>query len=549
MGIKLDLNEIRSTERALAVPARLHQVADRPVDRSPLIIAAALLTIVLMALLLRPVHVNVQGRPEVLPRHTTVAQAAALLQLPATPGNLVDVAGCVLRAGGGRQPQLLVNGTAAEPGRRLYNGDTLACLPGADLTEPVREHAVLLEGVVPRGMAEPAVAGTRRFALGMISGKMILDVTKAVATVPAPPVTNHAHLLALTFDDGPHPRQTPQMLAILSKHNAHATFFVLGQLARYYPALVRQEVAQGNEIGLHSWNHENLAHMSAGAIDANMARTQAQVQSILGKPIRIMRPPYGALSSTASAALKGAGYRIVLWSADTNDWRRPGADTIYSRIMRGARSGAIILCHDGGGPRSQTIAAVSRAVPDLQERGYELVTVSQLLGLQALPQGGALVAAGQRYEVKSVELAVSLDDQPVALPETPLEISGQLLLPLKPLADQLGVKWEWSQETQKLTLHGPLETLALRVNSTKIERQYGAAETLPAPPVLHRGALTVPLWVMLQASGATALYEDQTHTLRLISFDKGIASTKLGQGPPKEWGKDVQWREYLRAGR
>lgn len=547
MGIKLDLDTIRTTEHIL--PARAVRVPARPFDSNPLTIAAALIAVLLLAIVLRPVRVTVQGRTQVLPTHVTVGQAAALLHLPATPGDLVDVTGGVLRQGAGRQPLFVVNGVAAEPTMRLGSGDTIAYYAGGDLVEPVRERAALREGTARAGLARPAVEGTRRVATGMISGKSTVEVTEAVATVPAAPVTSRARLVAITFDDGPWPSQTSRILATLRKHNAHATFFILGNLARAHPALVREILQQDSEVGLHSWNHENLAHLSGAAVTANMARTQAQVQALTGKPVHLMRPPYGALSGVATRALKAAGYRIILWSADTSDWRRPGANTIYSRLMRGARSGAIILCHDGGGSRTGTIAAVARAVPALQARGYQLVTVSQVLGLQAVPQGGALVAGGQRYEVKAVEpgLAVSLDNQPVALTETPVEVNGQLLVPLKALADELGTKWQWSREAQKLTLEGALETFTLRLNSNKLERQYGQAETLPAPPVLYRDTLMVPLWVMLQATGATALYDDKTATLLLISLDKGIASTKLGQGPPPEWGKDVKWREYLKT--
>ncbi|MEI6501556.1 MAG: polysaccharide deacetylase family protein, partial [Armatimonadota bacterium] len=366
-------------------------------------------------------------------------------------------------------------------------------------------------------------------------------------TVPAPHGNSRPRVIALTFDDGPHPSQTPQVLAILKQHHAKATFFVLGELVRYYSKTLKQEIADGHEIGLHSWNHGNLAHMSAGAIQADMARCQKQIQPFVGKPIRIMRPPYGSLSSTARSALKGAGYKVVLWDVDTNDWRRPGADTIYSRIMNGAGPGRIVLCHDGGGPRSQTIAAIARAVPALQARGYQLVTVSQVLGLQSLPQGGVIVAAGQRWEAKAIapELAVALDEQPLILPEAPVEVGGQLMVPAKAVLGGLGVRWQWDQGAQKLTVQGALETLTLRLNSTKLEHQYGEAEQLPAPPVLYRGTLMMPLWVALHCSGATALYDPAKSTLSLLSLQQGLQSNHLGQGPPPGWGKDVQWRQYL----
>ncbi|MEI6503432.1 MAG: polysaccharide deacetylase family protein, partial [Armatimonadota bacterium] len=433
---------------------------------------------------------------------------------------------------------------------RLRQGDSFACYAGADRVEPVRETATVIKSRAADGMAEPAVAGVRRVQVGLLSGKTLIEATAVLGTVPAPHGKARPRVLALTFDDGPHPSQTPQVLAILKRHRAKATFFVLGELVRYYGKTLKLEIADGHEIGLHSWSHGNLARMSSGAIAADMARCQSMVSPYVGKPVRIMRPPYGSLSSTARSALKGAGYRIVLWDVDTNDWRRPGADTIYSRIMNGAAPGRIVLCHDGGGPRSQTIAAIARAVPALQARGYQLVTVSQVLGLQSLPQGGVIVAAGQRWEAKAIEpdLTMTLDDQPLTVPEAPVEVAGQLMVAAKAALDGLRTRWQWNQQAQKLTVQGPMETLTLRLNSPRLEHQYGEAEQLPAPPVLYRGNLMMPLWVVLQASGATALYDPAHSTLSLLSLQAGLQSTKLGQGPPPAWGKDVRWQEYLKAG-
>jgi len=263
-----------------------------------------------------------------------------------------------------------------------------------------------------------------------------------------------------------------------------------------------------------------------------------------------MRPPYGALDATARSAIRQTGLRCVLWDVDTNDWRRPPADTIYSRIMNGASNGVIVLCHDGGGPRGNTVAAISRAVPALQARGYELVTVSQLLGLAPKPEGGAItLPGGRRLEVKPIKppLSLSVDGQPATLPEPPVEIEGQLLVPVRPLLDLLQVKWTWSQQAQMLTATGPLEQAALRLNSVKVETGTGVTEEMALPPILYRDALMIPLWAAMRLAEARAQYDPATRTLRLISFNEEMQTVAEGNVAPAQWGKGVGWREYLGA--
>jgi hypothetical protein len=307
-------------------------------------------------------------------------------------------------------------------------------------------------------------------------------------------------------------------------------------------------VSEGHEIAIHSWFHANLARLSAAAIIADMNRCQQTLTGLVGHRVPLMRPPYGAINARARAAIAQAGLRIVLWTADTNDWRRPGSDAIYARIMGGARHGAIILCHDGGGARAQTVAAVSRAVPALQARGYELVTVSELLGLQPRPEGGALILAdGRRLEVKAAqpEVRLQIDGEPVALADELVEVDGQLMVPVKPVLDGLGIRWSFDQPAHKLTLAGPLERAVVRVNSLQVELGPNVTEELPAPPILYRGHLMVPLWLALRVGQASGLHDPATRTLRLFSLERTMREGAEGRLAPDQWGKGVAWREYL----
>lgn len=502
-----------------------------------------------MAIVLwRPVECRVGGVAMRVPYGSTVREALAAAGLPDGHGELLSVRGEVLRKGGGLPPLVLREGRALPLEARVLRRDVLAVLPAVDVCEPARERTALLEGGQHGGYAEPAVTGTQRLQVGLVSGAVTVATVSAVPTVAAAAPAPKRKLVALTFDDGPWSKYTGQILDILKKHDARATFFVLGSLAQGRPDVIRRMAAEGHEVAIHSWRHANLTRLSSSAVVSDLSRCRNTISGLTGKPVRLMRPPYGALDSTARAAIAQTGLRPVLWTADTHDWRNPGSSAIASRIMKGARSGAIILCHDGGGSRSGTVAAIARVVPALQKAGYELATVSEVLGLQPRPEGGALILAdGRKMEVRPVqpELGLVVDGETAALPEAAVEMEGQLLLPARPTLDLLGLKWNWDQQAQTLTLAGPLERYVVRVNSLKIELGPGVSETLPAPPILYRGHLMVPLWVALKAAQGRAEHDSLRHVLHLTSFQESVNGAPAGHDPPPGWGLGVNWQEYL----
>jgi peptidoglycan-N-acetylglucosamine deacetylase len=508
----------------------------------------AVASLLILVASFHPLYCRVDGAPRLIWRGDTAA--AVLSAMGAAPGNLLDLQGGLLRPRGGLPPRVWRNGSMLAPEARIQARDELVVTSGADVREPVRERTQLLPDPQLSGYRPPAVAGTRRVQVGLLSGRAVLETVSVVPTVSAAQPTPVRKCVALTFDDGPWPGQTARILAILQQYGAHSTFFVLGGQAKGRPELIRATLAQGCEIAVHTWNHANLVHCSAAAIIADLNHCKATLLGITGLPMRLMRPPYGAVNANARSAIAQTGLRMILWSVDTNDWRRPGAGTIYSRIVNGARNGAIILCHDGGGPRSQTIAAVSRAVPALQARGYELVTVSQLLGLQPRPEGGALILAdGRRLEVKPVKPAVALDidRQTVPLPDDLVEIEGQLLAPARPTLELLGIRWSWDGQAQSITMGGPFERFVLRVNSLKVELGPNVTEEMPVPPILYRGTLMVPLWAAMRASQAGGLYDPATRTLGLTSLERTMRDGAEGRLAPEGWGKGIGWREYFAA--
>lgn len=185
--------------------------------------------------------------------------------------------------------------------------------------------------------------------------------------------------IALTFDDGPNPYYTPQILTILQQYNVKATFFCIGRLVADYPALVKQEYAAGHTIGNHSWSHPNLALLTPASIQFQLSRTSDAIETAIGVRPAFFRPPYGRMSVQELTQVYHDRLITVVWNDEGEDWARPGVNAIIQRILGLARNGAIILMHDGGGDRSQTVAALPFIINGLRQRGFHFVTIQQML--------------------------------------------------------------------------------------------------------------------------------------------------------------------------
>jgi len=186
--------------------------------------------------------------------------------------------------------------------------------------------------------------------------------------------------VALTFDDGPHKTNTPRLLDMLKERKIPVTFFVLGELVKTYPEIARRIVAEGHEIGSHTWAHPNLAKMGDAQVRSQLDRTQAAVKEAAGVDITVFRPPYGSLTDRQRHWIHNDyGYKVILWDVDPLDWRRPGADVVASRILDHTRPGSIILVHD---IHPGSVDAMPKVLDTLLARGYHFVTVSQLIAME-----------------------------------------------------------------------------------------------------------------------------------------------------------------------
>jgi peptidoglycan/xylan/chitin deacetylase (PgdA/CDA1 family) len=189
---------------------------------------------------------------------------------------------------------------------------------------------------------------------------------------------HRARDVALTFDDGPS-QYTPMILSILRRMRAPATFFVIGRSAIAYSRLVAEEARDGFEIGDHTETHAPLAVLSPTMQAAQIAEAADAIHRAGGPDPDVVRPPYGSFDQATLRILRRMRMLLVLWSADTKDYARPGVARIIYTAVSGAQPGAIILMHDGGGDRSQTVAALPRIITRLRQRGFRLVTISRLI--------------------------------------------------------------------------------------------------------------------------------------------------------------------------
>lgn len=188
--------------------------------------------------------------------------------------------------------------------------------------------------------------------------------------------------IAMTFDDGPHPQNTPRLLDMLRARNIKATFYVIGRSVDLYPQIVRRTVAEGHEIGNHTHTHRLLSKLSDDEVRSELSRCRDAVANAAGIQPRTMRPPYGGLVQRQREMVHAEfGYPIILWSVDPLDWKRPGPSVVTSRILSGTSAGGIVLAHDLHG---QTVDAMPATLDGLLRRGFQFVTVSQLLAMQTV---------------------------------------------------------------------------------------------------------------------------------------------------------------------
>ncbi|MHC5861087.1 polysaccharide deacetylase family protein [Nostoc sp.] len=200
-------------------------------------------------------------------------------------------------------------------------------------------------------------------------------------TIEAAKLTPEQKVIALTFDDGPWPESTAQVLDILKQNQIKGTFFLIGQNVKNYPSLVKREIAEGHVIGNHTWHHwYQFLNPQAAAYEID--HTADLIYQVTGVKTNLFRPPGGIMHNGVAAYARNSKYAIVLWSSDSVDYSRPSVPKLINNVFRRAKPGGIVLMHDGGGNRSKTVQALPEIIANFRKQGYSFVTIPELLEMQ-----------------------------------------------------------------------------------------------------------------------------------------------------------------------
>ena len=195
-------------------------------------------------------------------------------------------------------------------------------------------------------------------------------------------INTNQKIIALTFDDGPHKKYTPEILDLLAKHKAKGTFFVVGEHAEKNPEIVLRMYEEEHELAIHTYTHP--LKTTIPNLMKEIKQTHETIYGISGYSPVLFRPVEGQYTDGMIDAIVKEGYKVVMWSwhQDTMDWKNPGVHKIVDTVLKGVKEGNIILFHDGGGNREQTIKALEKILPELEKQGYKFVTISELLEVQ-----------------------------------------------------------------------------------------------------------------------------------------------------------------------
>ena len=333
-----------------------------------------------------PLNVTVDGVHRALPSGATIDELVDRGHVISTAGNLLGVRGGVVRHGAGDPVTFTRNAAPVSALQRIYDGDVIVSTSGASRREPVVKVKVSVAPTTTVQGAGPILKlvsagknGVDEVTRGQVSGSVISSRTitppvNMVISASMPSSTDK--LVALTFDDGPAAGQTDKVLEILKRENVPGTFFMLGKEARRYPALAAQVGAQGELIGNHTYSHAELTRLKFSDIRREIARGADAIRSTSGTSPVWLRPPYGAVNQNVWAAARRAKEGLVLWDVDSFDGTRPGVAKIVSNVTSHMGRASIVLMHDGGGDRSQTVAALPVIIGWLKANGYSFVTVA-----------------------------------------------------------------------------------------------------------------------------------------------------------------------------
>ena len=321
-----------------------------------------------------PIAVAVDGRSVLVDQGSTLGGAIRTLALRAEPGRLLEVGGDVIDPRASRGT-ILLNGLEVPRSTPLEAEDEILVVDGEDRTEATARE---IERVPGRQPGNPMYTlATSRVAkvtvAGEVSGEVVSTRYESLGGTRRPPA------VALTFDDGPWPRSTRQVVDVLERLNATASFFMVGYLMERYPEIVRRVDRAGMTIGTHSWSHPYLTpfdELTPHRIQTEIERPAAFVSRALGVRPTLFRAPGGRYGGRVIHLADQARMRLVQWSVDPHDYEAGAtAASIAGSVLRAVRPGSIVVLHDGGGDRSATVQALPRIIRGIRRMGLELVAI------------------------------------------------------------------------------------------------------------------------------------------------------------------------------
>lgn len=361
-----------------------------------ILIVIALLVVSALGLwyVMRSVEVTVNGQPMRVQNGTSIKALVDTYHAEAHYGDLVDVAGEVLTSGAGKRYTVTVNeaplGNAIDD-YRVTPGDKIQFMPGENVTEEYSSNDTPIPCKLHRGEGDGSVAvvmqwgkpGKKQVVTGKISGKTVdWGVTEQpkdmIVKFITPQPKDKQKLVALTFNDGPS-EYTQQCLDILKEKHAKATFFMVGNRMLAHPDVVRSVSDAGCEVANYSMTLPKFSALSDEEVTAEFTHFRETLKLTTGKDTRLFRAPLNDFSMREWHAARDGIVALVRWDVDTVDWKQPGSEEIRYNAIKNMHPGAIILMHDGGGSRDQSVAALKDIIEAWQEQGYTFVTVSELL--------------------------------------------------------------------------------------------------------------------------------------------------------------------------
>jgi peptidoglycan/xylan/chitin deacetylase (PgdA/CDA1 family)/sulfur carrier protein ThiS len=327
------------------------------------------------------ISVRVDGqRIHISPKGATVREALAKAGRVPRNGRLLAVVSHTVLDPNAYPAVLMLNKMPVTAEHHVRDGDRIVVLEPADAVEETARREVPIpypdQDKVASGAYAPGTDGLAEEIYGVVSGEVASRTVLREPTPPRPIVRpaplGASTVVTLTFDDGPDPTWTPKVLDILARYNIRAVFCMVGRYARVNASVARAVAEQGHVLCNHTENHASLDRLSADGVRSEIEAAKASISDATGQRPGYFRFPYGRSSPTALAVVAQEGLTVLSWTVDPADYTRPGTAAIVQRVVSAARPGSIVLMHDGGGDRSQTVEALPTIIESLRSAGYTL---------------------------------------------------------------------------------------------------------------------------------------------------------------------------------